>query len=164
VEREIDPHIAVWDKSGRDDGTMPRADFRYVEGEDVYVCRQGHRLRTTGRVHDGKTRLYRASKLDCSTCPLKPQCCPNTPSRRIPRDLHQDARDHTAGLAATAAFAQSQRERKKIEMLFAHAKRQLGFERLRLRGLSGARDEFHLIATAQNLRRLATLTAAPAPA
>lgn len=51
-----------------------------------------------------------------------------------------------------------------VLLLFAHAKLQLGFERLRLRGLSGARDEFHLIATAQNLRRLATLTAAPAPA
>jgi len=51
-----------------------------------------------------------------------------------------------------------------VLLLFAHAKLQLGFERLRLRGLSGARDEFHLIATAQNLPRLASLTAAPAPA
>ena len=50
---------------------------------------------------------------------------------------------------------QSRRERKKVEMLFAHLKRILKLDRLRLRGLSGAHDEFLLAATAQNLRRMA---------
>ena len=49
------------------------------------------------------------------------------------------------------------RERKKVEMLFAHLKRILKLDRLRLRGPNGARDEFHLAAAAQNLRKLAKL-------
>ena len=48
----------------------------------------------------------------------------------------------------------SRRPRKKVEMLFAHLKRILRLDRLRLRGSNGARDEFHLAATAQNLRKL----------
>jgi len=163
VQRGIDPHITVWDKSDRDDGTLARSDFLYLADEDVYVCPQGKRLRTTGRIHDGKTLLYRASKYDCDTCPLKQKCCPTTPQRKIPRDLHQKARDYAQSLAGTPGFEKSQRERKKVEMLFAHVKRQLGFERLRLRGLSGARDEFLLAAIAQNLRRLAKLTTLATP-
>ena len=60
----------------------------------------------------------------------------------------------------------SRKQRKKIEMLFAHLKRILRLDRLRLRGPNGARDEFHLAATAQNLRKLAKLIPVlqPAPA
>jgi len=159
VDRGIDPHITVWDKSARDDGTFSRSDFRYLADEDAYVCPTGKRLKSTGTIAEGKTKFYRARKRDCDACPLKPQCTPKTPMRRVPRDLDQDARDYAQRLAATPAFEVSQRERKKVEMLFAHVKRQLGFERLRLRGLSGAQDEFLLAATAQNLRRLARLTA-----
>ena len=57
----------------------------------------------------------------------------------------------------------SRRERKKGEMLFARLKRILKLDRLRLRGPSGARDEFHLAATAQNLRKLAKLITVPTP-
>ena len=63
----------------------------------------------------------------------------------------------------TEAYRQSGRERKKIEMLFGDVKRNLRLTRLKLRGLTGARDEFLLAATAQNLRRLAKLTAIPPP-
>ena len=114
-------------------------------------------------MHDGKTLLYRASKLDCERCPLKPRCCPTTPSRKIPRDINEEARDYARSLVGTEPYEQSRRERKKVEMLFAHLKRNLGFERLRLKGLTGAQDEFLLAATVQNLRRLATLTAIPPP-
>ena len=61
------------------------------------------------------------------------------------------------GLAKTAAYRCSSAQRKKVEMLCAHLKRILKLERLRLRGLSGANDEFILAATAQNLRRMAKL-------
>jgi hypothetical protein len=81
------------------------------------------------------------------------QCCPNTPARQIPRDLNEDARDVARALAKTEAFDQSRRERKKVEMQFAHMKRIFKLDRLRLRGLSGAKDEVLLTATAQNLRR-----------
>src|SRR4029077_3808657 len=111
---------------------------------------------------DGMTR-YRASKLDCEDCSLKPQCCPNAPARKIPRSIHEGARDMARDLAATEAYVTSRRERKKVEMLFAHLKRILKLDRLRLRGPTGARDEFHLAAAAQNLRKLAKLIPALAP-
>ena len=161
VEREIAPHIPVWDKSKRDDGTLSRGEFAYDKEDDSYTCPQGKRLTTTGTVHDDRTIIYRASKLDCDLCPLKPRCCPNTPARKIPRDVHEPARDHARSLVGTESFERSRQERKKVEMLFAHLKRNLRFERLRLRGLSGARDEFLLAATVQNLRRLAKLTDGP---
>src|SRR6267154_6677289 len=75
------------------DGTFSRSDFRYDPTNDVYHCPGGKRLGTSGTVHEGKTLLYRASKLDCDLCPLKPQCCPKEPSRKIPRDIHEHARD-----------------------------------------------------------------------
>ena len=78
-------------------------------------------------------------------------------------DLNEDVRDRVRALANTEAFQQSRRERKKIEMRFAHMKRILRLDRLRLRGLSGARDEVLLTATAQNLRRLVKFICRPPP-
>jgi len=158
VDRGIDPHIPVWDKSERTDGTLGRADFTYDAEGDCYVCPQGKVLTSTGKVHDGRTLYYRSSKLDCDPCALKQRCCPKGPYRRIPRDVNEHGRDHARSLADTQPFKDSSRRRKKIEMLFAHLKHQFGFERLRLRGPSGAHDEFLLAATVQNLRRLARLT------
>jgi hypothetical protein len=66
-------------------------------------------------------------------------------------------------IAETDAYQQTQNDRKKVEMLFAHLKRILKLDRLRLRGMSGARDEFLLAATAQNLRRMAKLLSRPPP-
>ena len=100
-------------------------------------------------------RVYRASKLDCQICSLKPRCCPDIPGRKLQRHIHEAARDQARQLATTEEFAQSFDERKKVEMRFAHLKTHHGFERMRLRGLSGARDEFHLAATVQNLKTMA---------
>src|SRR5258705_2862381 len=88
-EKGIAPHIPVNDKSKRDDGTFSRGDFRYDPTSDVYHCTGGKQLGASGTVHEGKTLLYRASKLDCDVCPLKPKCCPKEPSRKIPRDIHE---------------------------------------------------------------------------
>ena len=162
-EKGIAPHIPVNDKSQRDDGTFSRSDFQYDPTSDVYHCPGGKRLGTSGTVHNDKTLLYRASRRDCGICPLKPQCCPKEPSRKIPRDIHERARDVARSFVGTDGFEQSRRERKKIEMRFAHLKRILRLDRLRLRGPRGAQDEFVLAAIAQNLRRLAKLVARPPP-
>jgi hypothetical protein len=110
------------------------------------------------RIASGGNRKYRASKRDCHLCDLKARCCPKTPVRDVLRSVHEDARDHARQLADTPEFEQSRNERKKVEMLFAHLKTTLRFERMRLRGLSGARDEFLMTAIVQNLRRMARLT------
>ena len=155
VAAGITPHIPVWDKSTRSDDTFSRADFRWDKDHNVYTCPAGKLLKTSGTVHDGRTLLYRAAKRACDTCPLKPQCCPKEPSRKVPRDVHEDARDLARTLMKTEAFAQSRDKRKRVEMRFAHLKTHHGFERMRLRGHSGARDEFHLAAIVQNLKTMA---------
>ena len=84
--------------------------------------------------------------------------------RKIPRDVHEDARDHARALMGTPEFDKSRDERKKVEMRFAHLKTHHRFERMRLRGLSGARDEFHLAAIVQNLKTLVNRVWRPPPA
>ena len=163
-EHGIEPHVSVFDKSARTDGTFSREDFTYDPDGEVYHCPAGHMLTTTGRlVNEGATILYRASKYDCAPCPLKPRCCPKDPVRKIPRSIHEGARQMARDIARSDEGRTSRRQRKKVEMLFAHLKRILKVDRLRLRGPNGARDEFHLAATAQNLRKLAKLIPMPTP-
>ena len=170
-ERGIEPHIPVIDKSAREDGTFSRSDFTYDHPADVYRCPGGKILQRNRRTfavprHDpppDDTYRYRASKADCDACELKPRCCPNTPARKVTRSIYEGARDFARDIATTDAYVTSRRERKKVEMLFAHLKRILKLDRLRLRGPCGARDEFLLAATAQNLRKMAKLIPPPAP-
>ena len=93
VAHDIDPRVPVWDKAKREDGTFSRADFTYDKERALYIRPGRKTMKTTGRVHDGKTLYYRASKLDCERCPLKARCCPKSPARRIPRDPNEVARD-----------------------------------------------------------------------
>jgi transposase len=161
----IEPHVTVIEKSGRSDGTFSREEFAYDAQRDVYVCPGAKPLSTTGTlVNDGATMLYRASNHDCRSCALKSRCCPTTPARKVPRSIYEGARDIARRIAASSQGRVSRRLRKKVEMLFAHLKRILRLDRLRLRGPNGARDEFILAATAQNLRKLAKLSPMPSPA
>jgi hypothetical protein len=162
-EKKIAPHIPVIDKSRREDGTFSREDFRFDRERNVYVCPAGKVLTTSGRIHSDHAIRYFASLPACRACALKSRCCPNMPARRIVRDVNEDARDVARALTNTEAFEQSRRNRKRVEMLFAHLKRILRLGRLRLRGPCGAQDEFTLAAIAQNLRRLAKLIARPPP-
>jgi transposase len=161
--KDIAPHIPVIDKSKREDGTYSREDFRYDAARDCYVCPAGCDLKTTGRVRDDDMLAYLSSVYDCRRCPLKPKCCPKTPQRKVPRSIYEPARDAARAITATEAYKRTRRDRKKVEMLFAHLKRILRLGRLRLRGPSGAQFEFTLAAIAQNLRRLAKLAAHPPP-
>ena len=164
-DKNIAPHIPVIDKSKRRDGTFSRDDFTFDKERNVYTCPAGKTLTTTNKlVNDGETILYRARTYDCGACSLKPKCCPKAPERKIPRSIYEEARDVARALAKTEAFEQSRRDRKRVEMLFAHLKRILKLGRLRLRGPRGAQDEFTLAAIAQNLRRLAKLVVRPPPA
>src|SRR5215472_9354142 len=171
-ERGIEPHVKLMDKSERTDGTFSRRDFAYDPEGNVYVCPGGKELKKYHRAFskprgDGLTKdgtlIYFARKQDCDACALKPKCCPNMPARKIARSVHEAARDRARAIANTEAYVVSRRERKRVEMLFAHLKRILGLGKLRLRGPSGAKDEFLLAATAQNLRKLARLIPVPAP-
>ena len=162
VAQEIDPHIPVWDRSARENDIFSRADFTYDTDRDLYICPGGKELKTSGSVHDGTTIKYIAKRSDCASCPLKPQCTTGR-ERRLSRDVNQEARDYTQALMQSEAYGVSSTDRKKIERLFGEAKHILSMVRLRLRGLTGARDEFLLTATVQNLKRLAHSTTIPPP-
>jgi transposase len=168
-ERGIEPHIPVFDHASRRTGSFTRPEFRFDHKRDVYVCPGGKDLQRynrnfatarSGVDQDGFLR-YRASKRDCDACALKPSCCPGQPARKVPRSIHEGARDMARDLSLTDAYVTSRRERKKVEMLFAHLKRILKLDRLRLRGPNGAKDEFLLAATAQNLRKMAKMIPMP---
>jgi transposase len=164
VERKgIAPHVALRERYEREDGAFAISDFVWDAPASVYHCPGGQvlrsRQRTFTQLHSHVTKagtiIYRSSLTDCAQCSLKPQCCPHTSIRKIARSIHEEARDVARRIMDTPQYQQSRCERKKVEMLFAHLKRIVKLDRLRLRGLSGAHDEFLLAAIAQNLRRLA---------
>lgn len=154
-EKAIAPHIPVWDKSEHNDGIFGRSSFTFDEANNRYICPAGKDLKPAWRSKKKNPYRYRASLSDCQNCTLKAQCCPNVGIRKIDRSPHEPARDVARAIAKTPAYRQSSKDRKKVEMLFAHLKRILKLDRLRLRGPSGAHDEFLLAATVQNLRRMA---------
>ena len=162
-EANIEPHVPVWDKSAEKPGQFHRADFNYDDANDRYTCPNGKELLRSRRNYKVPRPIpipkngfikYRASKTDCGSCPLKEQCCPNAATKILVRSIHESARDVAREVRKTPAYRRTRRQRKQVEMLFAHMKRILKVDRLRLRGLSGAQDEFLLTATAQNLRRM----------
>ena len=171
-EKAIEPHVPLWEKGERSDGTLGRSDFVFDAEADSYTCPEGKQLKRFHRefrkprtgITKANTVNYRASEFDCGHCPLKARCCPNTPSRKVTRSVHEAARDVVRRLKETDEYRQSRKDRKKVEMLFGHMKRILKLDRLRLRGMTGARDEFLLTATAQNLRRMAQWLGTDPPA
>lgn len=169
-ERGIEPHIPVWDKSKRTDGTFSREDFAYDKAADQYTCPGGHTLQRYRRnftnsrppkVSKDGTIKYRAAKLNCSQCALKTRCCPNQPARAVTRSVHEEARDVARAVRGTDAYMTSFIQRRKVEKLFAHLKRYIGVSMMRLRGPKGATEQFQLAATAQNLRKLAKMVPKP---
>jgi transposase len=162
-DKAIEPHVPLWDRTQRTDDTLSSSGFLWDEERNEYRCPQGWALRTDwrtfrnprSRITKADTLLYKSRKSDCASCPMKTRCCPNTPIRKIHRSIHEPARDVARVIAKTRLYKQSRKDRKKVEMLFAHLKRIMRLDRLRLRGPTGAHDEFLLAATAQNLRRMA---------
>jgi hypothetical protein len=170
-DRSIEPHVPVWDRTQRTDNSLSSTDFQWLEDRDEYHCPQGRALRREWRpfknprthITKAETIVYRSRQIDCAGCPMKSRCCPTTPFRKITRSIYERSRDVARAIARTPLYAQSRRDRKKVEMLFAHLKRIMKLDRLRLRGLAGAKDEFLLAACAQNLRRMAKRLCPPVP-
>jgi transposase len=123
-DKGIAPHVPLWDKTERKDGTLSSTQFVWNEQGNEYRCPQGHALRSDwrqftkprhDRITQADTIIYRASQHDCAGCPLKQQCCPNTPTRKIVRSVHERSRNVARELADTPQYKQSRRDRKKVE-------------------------------------------------
>ena len=160
-KKGIEPHVPVIDKSKRDDGTFSRTDFAFDSETNTYICPAGKTLKQVGHHYADDVLRYFADRGACEACPNKDRCCPNSIRRKVTRSIHEPARNVARALAETEAFEETRRHRKKVEMAFAHLKRILRMSRLRLRGPTGAQDEFTLAAIAQNLRKMARLIQSP---
>jgi transposase len=162
-QKQIEPHIPVLDQSQGKPGMFGRAVFTWDNEADCYHCPAGKLLRCRSRpfkkprspVTKANTIIYRSRQHNCKTCELKSRCCPNTTHRKIARSIYESSRDVARDIGETQEYLQSRKDRKKVEVLFAHLKRVMNFDRLRLRGITGAHDEFLLVATVQNLKKLA---------
>jgi len=169
--KQIEPHTPVWQKYEGKDGQFGMADFTWDVEADRYTCPAGKTLQRYRRkfkkkrigITKANTIIYRATEHDCGACEYKSQCCPKVSRRKITRSIYESSREVARAVAQTPAYKKTRRQRKKVEMLFAHMKRILKLDRLRLRGMSGAHDEFLLAATIQNLRRMARLLSQPPP-
>jgi hypothetical protein len=131
-QKEIATHVPVWERYARKDDAFSTNEFKWNEMTNEYRFPAGNALRSD--VANSRTRvrtsprpirlsIYRSSQLDCAGCSMKERCCPKTPVRKVVRSIHEAARDEARLIATTPAYKQSRRERKKVEMLFAHLKR-----------------------------------------
>lgn len=126
VQKGIEPHVLVIDKSWREDGTFSRGDFNYDDGRDCYVCPAGKILPRSCRRNAPRGDVlisYFSRAADCCSFPLKARSRAKSPSRKITRHIHEAARDVARAIANTAAYEKTRRDRKKVEMLFAHLQR-----------------------------------------
>jgi transposase len=155
-ERKIAPHIPVLDRQRQTDGLLPREDFNFDPGKNRYICPQGKVLKHRTAQAKNRIHIYRATASDCKSCPIRSQCTRGT-KRSLSVPFDETARLEAMALRNTESFQHSHRLRRKVEMLFAHMKQHFRFTRLKLRGLAGAAEEFLLVATVQNLRRLIRL-------
>jgi len=127
--------------------------FRYEAENDRYICPAGQPLNYGGRSHRNLAWTYIGTRKRCGPCPLRPQCT-SAAFRCLVIHQHEPARQRARELANTPEFVTAQRQRKKVEALFAQLKNQIGLRRLRLRRLKFVREQFFLAAAAQNIKRL----------
>jgi IS4 transposase len=125
-----------------------------------YLCPAGQVLNYGGRVYRNHAFNYIGTRKKCGPCLLRPQCT-SAAFRGLIIHQNEPARQRARELVNTPEFAQAQRQRKKVEALFAELKNQIGLRRLRLRRLRFVREQFFLAAVAQNLKRLVRFLSQP---
>jgi transposase len=154
VERNITPYMRTRDSIHRKRSPFFGPErFTYEADKDRYICPAGQPLNYVGLNVRNRAHAYIGSGKRCGACPLKPQCTSGR-YRYLAIHMHEPVRQRARELANTEAFVQAQRQRKKVEALFAELKNQIGLRRLRLRRLKFVREQFFLAAVAQNMKRL----------
>jgi transposase len=153
LERDIQPHIPVIDRQHQTRGRFTRDAFRYEPKENAYYCPEGKPLHYRGQRRTSQGDLYRSTEAQCHACPQK-KLCTRGSYRRLFVHWQEPARQAVRALAGTPDYQRSQRARYKVEALFAELKQQIKLRRVRLRRLWNVAEQFHLAATAQNLKRL----------
>jgi len=127
--------------------------FTYQPASNTYRCPAGEQLNYVGLNVRNRAHAYIGSAKRCGACSQKTQCTTGR-YKYLAIHMHESVRQRARELAQTPEFAQAQRQRKKVEALFAELKNQIGLRRLRLRRLKFVREQFLLAAAAQNIKRL----------
>ncbi len=153
-ERNITPYIRVKESPAPKTNLYGIEKFTYVAETNSYQCPEGKRLTYVGINAINRTHVYVATRKRCRDCPQKAQCTRGR-YRQIAIHVHEAARQRARERTTVPAFAAAQRQRRKVEALFAELKNQIGLRRVRLRRIKHVREQFFLAATAQNLKRLA---------
>jgi transposase len=161
AEREITPYMRTRESAKRKNSPFYGPErFTYQPESNSYRCPAGEPLNYVGLNVRNRAHAYIGSAKRCGTCSQKPQC---TSGRYKYLAIHMDelARQRARELANTPEFAHAQRQRKKVEALFAELKNQIGLRRVRLRRLKFVREQFFLAAAAQNIKRLVRFLCQP---
>ncbi len=161
AEREITPYMRTRESAKRKNSPFYGPDrFTYQPESNRYRCPAGEQLNYVGLNVRNRAHAYIGSAKRCGACSQKPQC---TSGRYKYLAIHMDelARQRARELANTPEFAYAQRQRKKVEALFAELKNQIGLRRVRLRRLKFVREQFFLAAAAQNIKRLVRFLSPP---
>jgi hypothetical protein len=161
LERDITPYMRTRDSVLRKKSPFYGPErFTYLPESNSYRCPAGQQLNYGGRNVRNRTYAYIGTRKRCGACAQKAQCTSGE-FRYLAIHMQEPARQRARDLAATPAFAHAQRQRKKVEALFAELKNQIGLRRLRLRRMKFVREQFFLAATAQNIKRLVRFLSQP---
>jgi transposase len=163
ADRSITPYMRTRDSIHRKNSPFYGPErFTYEAENNRYICPAGQPLNYGGRSHRNRAWTYIGTRKRCGACSLRPQCT-SAAFRCLVIHQHEPARQRARELANTEEFAKAQRQRKKVEALFAELKNQIGLRRLRLRRMKFVREQFFLAAAAQNIKRLVRFLSQPIP-
>jgi transposase len=161
ADRNITPYMRTRDSIHRKRSPYYGPErFTYQPKSNSYLCPAGQQLNYGGRSMRNRTNVYIGTRKRCGECALKAQCT-SAAVRYLAIHMEEPARQRARMLVNTPEFAKAQRQRKKVEALFAELKNQIGLRRLRLRRLKFVREQFFLAAAAQNLKRLVRFLSQP---
>ena len=161
ADRNITPYMRTRDSIHRKRSPFYAPErFTYEAKKNRYICPAGQPLNYGGRSHRNHAYTYIGTRKRCGACALRPQCT-SAAFRSLVIHQHEPARQLARELVNTPEFAKAQRQRKKVEALFAELKNQIGLRRLRLRRLKFVREQFFLAATVQNIKRLVRFLSNP---
>src|SRR3981081_4393989 len=154
ADRSITPYMRTRDSIHRKRRPFYGPErFTYETENNRYICPAGQPLNYGGRVHRNRAYNYIGTRKRCGPCSQRPQCT-SAAFRSLIIHQNEPARQRAREVVNTPEFAHAQRQRKKVEALFAELKNQIGLRRLRLRRLRFVREQFFLAAAAQNIKRL----------
>jgi hypothetical protein len=160
-DRNITPYMRTRDSIHRKNSPFFGPErFTYEPEYNRYICPAGQPLNYGGRDHRNHACNYIGSRKRCGACPLKTQCT-SAPFRSLIIHQNEAARQRARDLSNTPEFAHAQRQRKKVEALFAELKNHIGLRRVRLRRLKFVREQFFLAAAVQNIKRLVRFLSPP---